>query len=58
MLADTSKMPISKARISILTTGLGALIATYVRILRWIIAMVYAFRECGGSLFSGEQLLG
>ena len=55
MLADTSKMPVSKLLISILTTGLGALTMMYQRISQRIIAMVYAFRDCGGSLFNGES---
>ena len=41
-VADTSKMSVSKVRVSILTTGFGALAMTYERILRQIVAMVYA----------------
>ena len=54
MVDDISKMPVSKTGITPLTTGLGALSTTYLRILRWIVAMVYAYRDCGGSIFSGE----
>ena len=57
MLADTSKMPVSKLGIPIFTTGLGALTMTYPRILRRFVAMVYAFRDYRGPLVDGEQLL-
>ena len=57
MLADILKIPVSKARITIVTTGLGALTTTtaHERILRRIVAMVYAFRDCGGSFLMGND---
>ena len=58
MLTDTSKMTVSKLWMSMLTTGSGAPTTTYWRILRRIVAMVYALRGGGGSLFEGERLLG
>ena len=58
MLADPSKMSVSNLSISISTIVLGALTTTYQRILRRIVAMVQAFRDCRGSLFTGEGLLG
>ena len=51
MIADTSKMPVSKDCVAILTTGFGALTTmTHGRSLWRIVTMVYTLWECRGSL--------
>ena len=58
MLANILKMPVSKACITRLTNGLGALNTTYLEILWWTVTMVYVLRDWGGPLISVERLLG